>query len=569
MNAGRVLYGWRFVLTVAMPLLLASLGVGALTFDLIARVSTGANSEDHDRTSQIVNSALKAAQLQLANTATDNSLWDDAVRQIYSKLDEDWLAETWGVGTVDGTNYDAILIIDRSLPKPVAGFLNGEKFTPQTDQYLSGKFETLLNLLPKDAKTHGSKSTILRTSDGLAIVAAAPVLPTSNDLVIPQTVPRYIVLIRFLTPKYLKAIGQQYVIQDFEVDAIGDAKPGGDIINDVTGQPVASVQWTDRRPGDVASAAVWRKAILVLGFLALVMAGITVLCWRLIGNIGEALTAEAEARESSDLFKDLNHQVTLLNMELEAKMGQLKEAQEENVRKGKLAQLGVLIATVAHELRNPLSVVRTTTYVLQKKLIDSSIDVSSQVTRIESGIKRCDTIISQLLDFARTQKPNTIPTVVDDWLETILKEEAAKLPACLIITCNLGLQGIKVNIDVERAVRVIINLLSNASEAMTHKGHVLAEMAGRVPQIDVSTALTARGAEITVKDNGPGIPADMMTKIREPLFTTKGFGTGLGIPAVEKIMELHGGGLDINSVAGEGARFTIWFPVAQADQLAA
>lgn len=569
MKSGPVIYGWRFVLTVAVPLLLASLGVGALTYDLITRVSTGANLEDHNRTDQIVKSALKAAQQQLANIATDNSLWDDAVRQIYADLNEDWLAETWGVGTVDGVNYDAILIVDRSFPKPVAGFLKGKKFTPQTDQYLSGRFEAFLNLLPKDAKTHGSKSTILQTSDGLAIVAAAPILPTSDDLAIPQAVPRYIVLVKMLNPAYLEAIGNQYVIQNFEMDAVNDAKPGGEIINDVTGQPIASAQWTDRRPGDISSNAVWHKAILVLSFLALVMIGITILCWRLLGNIGKAVTAEAEARESSDLFKDLNHQVTLLNMELEGKVIQLNEAQQENVRKGKLAQLGVLIATVAHELRNPLGVVRTANFILQKKLQDANIDVSSQVARIETGIARCDNIISQLLDFARTQKPNTTPTYVDDWLETVLKAEAEKLPACLIISCDLNLPGVKVNIDTERVGRAIINLLSNASEAMIHKGCVVAEMEGRTPRIDIGTALTARGAEITFRDHGPGIPSGVMEKIREPLFTTKGFGTGLGVPAVEKIMELHGGGLDISSILGQGARFTVWLPLAQADQLAA
>jgi signal transduction histidine kinase len=569
MKAAPVLYGWRFLITVAMPLLLASIGVGALTFDLIKRVSTGANTEDHNRTSQIVQFALKAAEQQLSNIATDNSLWDDAVRHNYGNVDQEWLAETWGVVTSDGANYDGIFVVDRNLSKPLGGFLKGEIFTPRIDQYFSGTFESLLNLLPRDATTHSSKSTILRTADGLAIVAAAPILPTSQDLKIPQTVPRYLVFMRLLNPKYLKVIGQQRVIQDFTMDANRDAKPGGEIINDITGQPVASVQWTDRRPGDIASVEVWRKAIVVLSFLALVMIGITILCWRLLRSIEKAVTAEAEARESSDLFKDLNHQVTLLNMELEGKVTQLKEAQQENVRKGKLAQLGVLIATVAHELRNPLGVVRTTNFILQKKLQGSNIDVSSQVARIESGIARCDSIISQLLDFARTQKPNTAVAIVDDWLETVLKQEAIKLPACLIISCDLNLQGIKVNIDAERVGRAITNLLSNASEAMIHNGHVLAEMAGRAPRIDISTALTARGAEITFKDNGPGIPTDVMEKIREPLFTTKGFGAGLGVPAVEKIMELHGGGLDMSSIPGEGARFTIWFPIAQADQLAA
>jgi two-component system sensor histidine kinase HydH len=73
--------------------------------------------------------------------------------------------------------------------------------------------------------------------------------------------------------------------------------------------------------------------------------------------------------------------------------------------------------------------------------------------------------------------------------------------------------------------------------------------------------MTARGAEISVADNGPGISAENLSKIREPLFTTKNFGTGLGIPAVEQILEQHSGGLDITSVEGQGATFTMWLPL--------
>ena len=220
-------------------------------------------------------------------------------------------------------------------------------------------------------------------------------------------------------------------------------------------------------------------------------------------------------------------------------------------------------------MRNPLGVIRTTAFALQKKLKDTSIDASPQLVRIESGIVRCDSIISQLLDFARSQKPATKLTDVDEWLEESLKEEVMQLPASVTVNCHLGLRGLKTNIDTERATRAMINLLSNAVEAMIHRGQPFIEMAGRPPQIDVRTKLTERGVEINFEDNGPGIPNDMLDKIREPLFTTKGFGTGLGIPAVEKIMELHGGGLEINSVQGEGASFTIWFPTTEIEEKAA
>ncbi len=279
--------------------------------------------------------------------------------------------------------------------------------------------------------------------------------------------------------------------------------------------------------------------------------------------------SEAEALKSAAVFKELSESVTILNIQLRQKAEELESAQEEIVRKGKMAQLGMLIGTVAHELRNPLGAVRSTVFLLKRKLKDTNSETAAMLARVDSGIQRCDNIISQLLDYSRSQALDTSPIDLDSWLEKVLADQAANLPANLSITCDLGLQGLETNIDPERTARAIVNLITNSIEAMTRRGQPVAEMAGRPLRIDVTTRPTARGAEITIEDNGPGIPPELIEKIREPLFTTKGFGTGLGIPAVEKIMGLHGGGLEIHSAPGHGARFTIWFPTTQPAQKAA
>jgi signal transduction histidine kinase len=568
-NKTRVFYGWKFALTIALPLLLASLGVALLTFNLLARVSTGANVEDRERTRQIVTSALGAVQQQLANTATDNSYWDDAVRWLYGTPNAEWVAETYSVSTESGVNYDVMLVVDRDLPEAAAGNRKGQVFLPTMQTYFSGKLDPLLDLLPKDIKTHDSKAAILNTGDGLAVVAVAPILPTSEDVVVPAKKPRYMVFLKFLTPEYLAAIGSQYVIQDLVMVTTGGGDSGGEIIKDFTGMPVASIQWTDRRPGDIARAAVWWKAIIVLNFLALAIIGITILCWRLIRSVDKAVKAEAEARRDTGMFKDLNHQVTLLNMELETKIRELREAQEEIVRKGKMAQLGQLTATVAHELRNPLSVVRTGAFMVRRKISAEGLNLDQNLARIESGITRCDNIISQLLDFARVDKPDFAMTDLDNWLAAAIEEEATKLPSAIKINCALGLGALRVAFDADRMRRVMSNILSNASEALVGKGSMRSATQTHSPTIQVSTRLGPLGVEIIITDNGPGMSDEVLGKIREPLFTTKHFGTGLGIPAVEQILDLHGGGLDIWSKPGQGARFTAWFPVLHQESQAA
>ena len=120
-------YGGRFVLTIGVTLLLASLGVGILTYGLVQMVSTGANKEDRDRTWQIVNSALLAERTQLANTAADNSIWDEAVRNLYEPLNMTWVTETYGA---PGVNYDIMMVIDRDVPDAVVAFRLGRQFTP-------------------------------------------------------------------------------------------------------------------------------------------------------------------------------------------------------------------------------------------------------------------------------------------------------------------------------------------------------------------------------------------------------------------------------------------------------
>jgi signal transduction histidine kinase len=175
-------------------------------------------------------------------------------------------------------------------------------------------------------------------------------------------------------------------------------------------------------------------------------------------------------------------------------------------------------------------------------------------------VTRCDDIISQLLDFARTKSLQSELLAFDDWLSRLIEEEAQRLPEVVAIECHLGLGEEKVTFDPARMSRVLINLLSNASEALVGKGDDLAKFAATSPRIVITSKRTMRGIEISVADNGLGISEENLKKIFEPLFTTKSFGTGLGLPAVEKILEQHGGGLEVSSTQGNGAVFTAWFP---------
>lgn len=284
---------------------------------------------------------------------------------------------------------------------------------------------------------------------------------------------------------------------------------------------------------------------------------------------GELSEAHAKSVDDAREIAKINESVSALNVQLAENMRRLQEAQDEIVRKGRMAQLGQLTATVAHELRNPLGAVRTSIFLLDRKIKGKGLGVEQQIERINNGVTRCDGIITQLLDFARSKALHVETAEFDAWLAKTVEEEAEKLPTAVEIELVLGLGELKASFDPARFNRVIVNLMSNASEAMVGKGDDPSKFATAQPRILIESRRTARGIEVSVIDNGPGISEENLRKILEPLFTTKSFGTGLGLPAVEKILDQHGGGLEVSSKQGEGARFTAWLPFKPAASEAA
>jgi signal transduction histidine kinase len=272
-----------------------------------------------------------------------------------------------------------------------------------------------------------------------------------------------------------------------------------------------------------------------------------------------AAEAQVKAEQIAARFAETNEEMSQLNRDLANKVHEIKAMQDEIVKKGRMEQLGQLIATIAHEIRNPLGAIRTSAFLLERQASRNNMDLSAQVQRINNSVDRCDTIIAQLLDYARTKEVNADLGVLDDWLAKTIREEAEKLPETTYIECALGLEGLQVAFDPTRLRRAVVNLVNNASEALSL--NAADQPAGWRPTITVTTLQANGFACIRVADNGPGISPENLAKIREPLFTTKSFGTGLGIPAIEQIVSQHRGHLEIASELGRGATFTVCLPL--------
>jgi len=231
---------------------------------------------------------------------------------------------------------------------------------------------------------------------------------------------------------------------------------------------------------------------------------------------------------------------------------ELRETQETLLRQERLAALGKLTGAVSHELRNPLGTIRTATYLLARRIREHHPELEDILSRMERGIVRCDAIISDLLDFARGQTTlQSEPVQLDEWLAGMLDE--FDTPPSVELTRELH-APVSVRIDPERFRRCLINLLSNAVQA-------LPDGQGKVT---VRSRAADGSVSISVTDTGCGIEPEEFGKILEPLYSTKSFGVGLGLPIVAGLVQQHGGQLSVESQPGRGTTVTIDLPVDNA-----
>ena len=235
-------------------------------------------------------------------------------------------------------------------------------------------------------------------------------------------------------------------------------------------------------------------------------------------------------------------------------------AEAELLKQERLSILGRLMASVAHELRNPLSTIRNTLNAIGEIAREKGVALDRQMTRIERTIDRCDGIIDDLLDYAGSVELSTAPLALDAWLGEVLDRQ--KLPPSIALERRLAAPRAVVPIDAERMRLAIGNLIENAAEAIVDAPDLTER------RIAVSTRL-GTSAEIVITDSGPGMPESVLARAFEPLFSTRAFGTGLGLPTVKRIVEQHGGDMAISSVPGAGTRVQIRLPTAASKSSAA
>ena len=254
------------------------------------------------------------------------------------------------------------------------------------------------------------------------------------------------------------------------------------------------------------------------------------------------------ARAFNAMADDVEHARKRLERLVETRTGELRSAQESLARREKLALVGHLAGGIGHEIRNPLGVMANAIYYLETIQPDAPAEVREYLGILRQQVQLSAKIVNDLLDLSRTtparREPIHLKDVIDERLQKVAKRASleADVPATLP----------RVHVDPVHAGQVLDNLLSNAVQALD----------GAPGTVRVRARATGEGfVRLEVSDTGKGVHADHMSKIFEPLFTTKARGIGLGLAVSKALAQANGGDLSLVSGPGESATFAFTLPI--------
>lgn len=265
--------------------------------------------------------------------------------------------------------------------------------------------------------------------------------------------------------------------------------------------------------------------------------------------------AQARAYDEDELliFKDIGLRVSDA-LSIMIMLKNLREAQEELVRKEKLAVLGQVAGSVGHELRNPLGVMNNAVYFLQTVLTDADEITREYLNIIKDEIAGAERIVSDLLDSVRTKPPHPVIAGVAELIGQTLGK--LTIPSCITVKLDIPATLSPLRVDPLQVHQVFRNLISNGVEAMPEGGTLEIRAVENKPEETIT---------VSVRDSGSGMTPKQLGKLFQPLFTTKARGIGLGLVVVKNLTEANGGNVEVQSEVGKGSTFFVTLPSGSSD----
>ena len=265
-----------------------------------------------------------------------------------------------------------------------------------------------------------------------------------------------------------------------------------------------------------------------------------------------------QSRHQTRLYRELAERLAETNRRLE-------HAQAEARRSERLAALGQLSAGLAHEIRNPLGVIKGSAEILTQKLQASDELARELAGYISTEVDRLSALVTEFLDFARPLHAEPHPADLISLIDRVLQIVADRFNAKQETGKSVRVErhyasGLPpVPLDESLCEQAFLNLVQNAYEAMQDKDQ------GGTLRVEVQpvTQNDREGVELRLADTGPGVPEEMREEIFNPFVTTKKTGVGLGLSIVSKIVDGHHGTIHVEDGPGGGAAFTLFFPLQE------
>jgi diguanylate cyclase (GGDEF)-like protein len=300
----RTITGWRFLVYIAVPLVLASLGAINLSYDLLLRVETGSNAAEYDRNTAVLTEAVTSLDADLTRLVAENATWPEAVANTAVTLNRDWFERTWASKLSLGVSYDTVAVLDAASGAVLIGQSTDKSVVTTMDLLGEGGLPPFKDMLDIGNSRRGIISGYLDTTSGPVVMAMAPLSSRDNG--------RLLYMSRSLKTGWLKATESRLLVEDLAVARIPSSYQPHLDLKSPDGQVAFALTWNNRLVGSMITASAWTKASGVLGFLVLVMTGIGYVCWTLVQQLVED-EGRAQHKALHDHLTGLPNRQALMN----------------------------------------------------------------------------------------------------------------------------------------------------------------------------------------------------------------------------------------------------------------
>jgi signal transduction histidine kinase len=236
---------------------------------------------------------------------------------------------------------------------------------------------------------------------------------------------------------------------------------------------------------------------------------------------------------------------------LERQEAAIVEAREFGVRESQLRSAGRLAAEIAHQIKNPLAIINNAAFTLERSLRENKNSAAQQIGIIQEEVARADRVLTQIMGYAQLSEGRVEKLdVVEELNQAIKQVFPPAMPTQITIHRQYKPPFPPLLMQRKHLSEIFMNLLQNAQEALGDKGNIFI----------IVTHRRGHSIEVSIRDDGPGIPPNKTERIFEAYYTTKDKGTGLGLAIVKHNIELYGGKIQVDSETGIGTLFTVIFP---------